>query len=105
MTKRAKETKEPKTRPQPPADGQPPSPAIVAETLALDSPSDLKAEILRLYREVTDGAMDSKEAGRRANLLQIAHNMHGSELHATVKALEKRLIEAGYLPKRVEHAA
>jgi hypothetical protein len=76
----------------------------VADALALETPSDLKAEILRLYRLLPECEMDSKEAGRRANLLQIAHNMHGSELHATVKALERRLIEAGYLPKRLEHA-
>lgn len=79
----------------------PPTPPDLRPHLSLDDPDSLAIEALQLYEEVKAGEMDSSEASRRANLLQVANNLRGSLAHRQVVDAIKRLVEAGVLPADV----
>ena len=51
-----------------------------------------------LARQVREGEMDSSEAGRRANLLQIAKSLSASLVHKQLRELTARLVDAKVLP-------
>jgi hypothetical protein len=73
--------------------------------LHLDNPDSLALEVLRLYCALPRlDEMDSSEAGRRANLLQIANNLRGSTAHRLVVDAIKRLVESGTLPREALRA-
>ncbi len=88
---------------QPSCANQPPPPLPATSEVLLEEPADRRKEAERLYRLVVGGEMDSGEACRRLHMLQVMHNMHGSEIYKTVQEMERRLIDAGLLPKRVRY--
>lgn len=91
-----------KARVSPHRDAAPPPPGR-GRALSLSRPDALADEVLSIYRQVKAGKMESGEACRRANLLQIANNMKASQVQKIVQELEKRLADAGLLPRRVTY--
>jgi len=93
------ETKGGKTRSQRPRLSSPPPPSAAS----LRTSEGRCGEAIRLYLQLDRGELESQEVTRRVSVLQNIHNMASAELEKRVQELEKRLVEAGKLPRKVLH--